>query len=154
MRKLVLILVAMISSALVIGCAAQASAPDTVTPKIVITYSSIVYPDMVPSVLWIGDVPELPSSGTVTAVVNVSIQNLGYDSFESNKDYFSAVVKGTAYAYDSSCYVNDLLADSKMMNGQTMVGNLIFRVPATASASDITLQYTGPVNHEIVWITE
>lgn len=87
-------------------------------------------------------------------MVIVSLQNLGYDSFESNRDYFSAVVEGTAYSYDSACYANDLLPDTKIVNGQTMAGNLTFKVPATAAASDITLQYSGPVKYDIDWIKD
>lgn len=96
--------------------------------------------------------PELPSSGTVLTVVTLTIQNLGYDKFESNKNYFSAVVRGETYPYDSSCYANDLLPDTGVFKGETLTGNLTFTVPDPASPSDIIIQYSSPAKYDINWI--
>jgi hypothetical protein len=94
----------------------------------------------------------VPSSGTELAIVNLTIENSGYEAFETSKTYFSAVVNGVAYKYDSTCYANDLLPDTKIADGGIAKGNVTFTLPAATLGSDIALQYTGPGTYEISWV--
>ena len=92
----------------------------------------------------------LPSSGTELAIVNVTIENQGYDTFAANKNYFSAVVNGVTYNYDSSCSANDLLPDTNIVNGDKATGNITYILPEPTL--DFTMQYNGPVKYNINWI--
>jgi len=150
MRKLALVLVLMIATVAGIGCIAQASAPEAKNQEIVVTYSSIVYslPD-----LW--DISNLvPSSGNELVITNISIENHGYNAFETNKDYFSADVNGVPYKYDSERCANDLLPDTKITNGQNAAGNVTYTLPDATLSYDITLRYIGPGEYNIRWINQ
>lgn len=145
MKKKVLFLISLLSTLLMIGCAGSTVKPASTTQKIDITYSSIVYHD--PDI-W--EVAGTPSSGTNLVLVNLIVENHGYDMFETNKAYFSVVVNSIVYNYDSSCFANDILPDTKVANGGTATGNVTFALPEPVG--DITMQYTGPGHYNIEWI--
>ena len=150
MRKLALVLVLLISTLSIIGCTAQASTPTIKNQEIVITYFSIV--DSPPNI-WDSSLLE-PSSGNELVIANITIENHGYNAFETNKDYFSAVVKGVSYKYDSKRFANDLLPDTKIANAEKATGNMTFTLPDATFGSDITLKYTGPDEYNIIWINQ
>ncbi len=87
-------------------------------------------------------------------MVNFNIENRGYPEFESNKNYFSAVVDGAAYDYDSECYATDLLPETKIANGGTAKGNVPYTLPVLTRNSSFTMNYTGPGNYDIRWIKQ
>jgi hypothetical protein len=128
----------------------QASTPAIKNQKIVITYFSIV--DSPPNV-WDNSLLE-PSSGDELVITSISIENHGYNAFETNKEYFSAVVKGVPYKYDSERLANDLLPDTKIANAEKATGNMTFTLPDSTFGSDITLNYAGPGEYNIVWINQ
>jgi hypothetical protein len=82
----------------------------------------------------------------------MTIVNHGYDSFEVNKNYFTAVADGVKYNYDSTCYAQDILQDTKIANGETAKGNVTFTLPNPAF--QFTMQYTGPGKYNINWIQQ
>ena len=94
----------------------------------------------------------LPSSDSELVIANFSIENQGYDAFDTDKTYFSAIVKGVDYKYDSDCYANNLLPDTEMMNGDKVKGNVPYTLPNLTMGTDITWQYTGPGEYDITWI--
>jgi hypothetical protein len=94
----------------------------------------------------------LPSSSSELTIASFTIENQGYDSFQSNPTYFSAVVKGSTYNYDSSCYANNILTDAKIANGGTVQGNVTFKLPELTKDTDITWQYVGPGKYNIEWV--
>ena len=147
MKKLIIILISLFSALTVIGCSSQTSASNP-NQKIIIKYSTIMYGER-----WVDDVQSLlPSSSSKLVIANFSIENLGYDAFETNKTDFSAVVKGKTYNYDTSCPANHLLPDSKIGNGETIKGNVTFELPELTMDSDITWRYTGPGKYNIEWV--
>jgi hypothetical protein len=79
-------------------------------------------------------------------IVNLSIKNLGYDTFAINSTYFSVVAKDVSYN-SSDCQINNPLTNSTIHNGGTATGSIPYAVPATTT--DFTLQYTGPGEYNI-----
>ncbi len=147
MKKLIITLICLILFPMLIGCASPTSTSTPDNQKIIIRYSTIIYAEP-----WIGDRPVLPSSDSELVIATFTVENQGYPEFEINKNYFSAVVKGTAYLYDSSCYVSDLLPDTNLVNGGTAAGNVPYQLPHLTLDPDITWQYAGPGNYNIEWI--
>ncbi len=94
----------------------------------------------------------LPSSVSELVIANFSIENRGYDTFATNKNYFSAVVKGTSYSYDSSCYANELLPDTEITNGNAVKGNVPYTLPELTMNPDIIWHYVGPEQYNIKWV--
>ncbi len=150
MRKLALVLVLLISTLTVIGCTALASTPNTKNQEIVVTYFSIID---VPPNIWDSSLLQ-PGSGDELVITNINIENHGYNEFETNKGYFSAIVRGVPYKFDPQRYVNNLLPDTKIANAEKAAGNITFTLPDATFGSDITLKYTGPEEYNITWINK
>jgi len=87
-------------------------------------------------------------------ITNINIENHGYDAFETNKDYFSAIVNGVPYKFDPERYANNLLPDTKIANAEKAAGNITFTLPDPTLGSDIKLKYTGPGEYNITWINQ
>ncbi len=148
MKRLILILLAVIAILAAVGYSVSAYVFTPNNQKIVVKYSTVIY-----AVPWIGTVQEfLPSSDSELVIAQFSVENQGYPEFEINKTYFSAVVKGGIYNYDSSCYANDLLPDTKIGNGGISQGNVPFNLPDLTMDPDITWQYSGPGKYSIEWV--
>jgi hypothetical protein len=97
----------------------------------------------------LGTVPRIPGSGTSTLIINLTIDNHGYDSFEANKSYFSVVAKDISYT-ETDCYVADAFLDADVPNGGTLNGAIPFAVPSMTN--EFTMKYTGPGSYNINWI--
>ena len=148
LKRLTLILLAVIAILAAVGYTVSAYISTPNNQKIVVKYSTIIY-----AVPWVGTVQEfLPSSDSELVIAQFSVENQGYPEFETNKTYFSAVVKGSSFSYDSSCYANDLLPDTKIAKGGTTQGNVPFNLPNLTMDPDITWQYTGPGKYNIEWV--
>jgi hypothetical protein len=119
--------------------------PTPTIQKILIAYSSTVMTQ-----IGTGDFPDRPSSGYVYLVVDMTIENQGYDSFSSNPFYFSVVINNVKY---STAFVTELeneLQPVDVLNGGTVQGKLAFEVPTgTTTFSPI---YEGFSNYNIQWV--
>jgi len=90
----------------------------------------------------------------VLVITNVSIENHGYNAFETNKEYFAAVVNGVPYKFDSNRFANNLLPTTQIADDEEATGNITFTLPDATLGSDMTLTYTGPGRHNIIWINQ
>lgn len=145
MKKLIFVFISLVSILTVVGCAVQSPAPIAPKNTIEINYTYVLMPDE----LWLGTLPRIPGSGTSNLIVNLTIDNHGYDSFEANKSFFSVVAKGISYP-DTDCYVADALSDSNVQNGGTLNGAIPFAVPSMTN--EFTMKYIGPGSYNIKWI--
>jgi len=93
----------------------------------------------------------LPSSDSELVITNFTVENRGYDTFVVNKNYFSAIVKGTTYS-NSTCYVADPLPDTEITSGNTVKGNVPYTFPELTMNSDIAWQYLAPEKYNIKWV--
>jgi len=153
MKKLfimIMIIISPVSALTPIGCSALASTLVPDKQEIVISYSSIIYTE---ANIWF-DTSQIPGSGTQLVIVNLIIENRGYAEFETNINYFSAVVNGVAQIYDSECYANDLLPETKIASGGVAKGNVPYTLPVLTRNSSFTMQYTGPGHYNISWIRQ
>ena len=153
MKKLfimIMIIISPVSALTPIGCSALASTLVPDKQEIVISYSSIIYTE---ANIWF-DTSQIPGSGTQLVIVNLIIENRGYAEFETNINYFSAVVNGVAHNYDPECYANDLLPETKIASGGVAKGNVPYTLPVLTRNSSFTMQYTGPGHYNISWIRQ
>lgn len=104
-------------------------------PTIVITYTSAFRLE--------------PGSGTLL-IVDMTIENMGYTSFNTNPGYFSAVVSNLNYSCDLAA------SDLKLVDlpyGGKFSGKLVFKVPAGTASSKVgyNLVYSGMRPYNILW---
>ena len=146
------IVVALATVMLGVGCTSAPAKTETVptpTSAVLATYTPISNPVVVISysptfVLQAG-------SGNML-VVNMSIENRGYDSFNTSPEYFSVVVSNAKYSYDPA---GSDLKTVEIPNGGKINGTLAFRVPLGTASSKVgyKLVYSG-VRLYNVWWTE
>jgi hypothetical protein len=96
-----------------------------------------------------------PASGKVYLVVNMTIQNRGYDKFEVNPFYFKVVVDSVAYSYSiASSALGDegytYLGVASVLDGGKISGALAFEVPKGYSL--YSMQYNGFSTYTINWV--
>ena len=115
--------------------------------QIVITYSATIQ-----NQIGSGDFADKPSPGNVFLVVNMTINNLGYDSFSVNPFYFSLASNNIKYS--SSFYSYSLpnnLQSVDILNGGSLTGSLAFEVPS--GTATYSMQYEGIfTTYNIQWI--
>ena len=95
---------------------------------------------------------ELPQSGCVFVIVNVTITNNGYDSFSTNPTFFVAVNNlDGGYDIDQDGTLNYWQAVT-LSNGGTYSGALVFQLPEGANEIK-SLSWVGlpGQNYNIVW---
>jgi|GEM_PF-4082421 Predicted solute binding protein len=95
----------------------------------------------------------------VYLVVNMTINNNGYNSFSTDPAYFFVVADNTNYTFDASgTYDRAAMEDSlwktvDIPNGGTFTGTLVFQIPMSSSVS--SLGYSGYYNQSqsfnIIW---
>jgi len=93
--------------------------------------------------------------GSSFLVVNMTIHNQGYDTFNVNPLYFKAIVDNVAYPYSMYSYkLGDegytYLGVSSVLNTGTAHGALAFEVPQ--GYSQVSMQYQGFSTYSINWI--
>ena len=93
---------------------------------------------------------ELPESGKVFLVIQMTIHNKGYDEFSTNLHYFKVIVDNIGYNIAFEEYSIDAWETVEILDGGNFEGTLIFEVPETSSP--LTLDYHRPFkNYDIVW---
>lgn len=104
--------------------------PVPVGQQIIITYSATTMTQ-----IGTGYMADTPKAGYVYLVLNMTIQNQGYDSFSVNPFYFSVVVSNVKYHTAFVTELDNELGWADVMNGGSMSGNLAFEVPSSVTYS-------------------
>ena len=96
-----------------------------------------------------------PGPGFVYEIVNMTIQNNGYDSFDvyPQTDFY-AVVDGLEYSTTAevSYLENEFPDELGILDGGTVTGNLAFGVPEGTTA--FSMQYGGYGDYNIQWVQQ
>ena len=88
------------------------------------------------------------ASGLLTLVVRLTIENTGYESFNTSPDSFSVRVDDYSYGFSDSD-----LKTTELQDGETVSGELTFQVPpeAATTRTGYNLQHSGQPLHNIRW---
>ena len=127
------------------------TAPTTATAatrekQILIKYSGSAWPEIGGHIY--------PESGNAFLVVDLTIENQGYDQFNMIPLGFEVTVNKTKYNADisSSSDIAGVLQPQLLKNGQSAVGKLAFEVLSTTFISDFKINYTQSAGYNIVWV--
>ena len=95
-----------------------------------------------------------PAPGKVFLVLDMEIENHGYPEFSVNTLYFSIVMDGVEYSYDSATYIlkddgKAALDTVKLRDGGKTSGSLVFEIPK--GKTQYTIEYTGLGNYEFIF---
>ena len=141
---------------LVLSCAppltppppAPDSTPDSTpaTQQIIITYSST-------TMTQIGFATQ-PSAGHVYLVLDMTIENQGYDSFNLNIFYFAVVVDNVRHGIAIAVELDNELKSTALLNGDTVQGKLAFEIPQEASTADFRVVYQALAHYNIEWVEQ
>jgi hypothetical protein len=115
-------------------------------------FINVSYTSTIASQIGTGNLADHPEAGCVYLIVNMSIQNNGYESFEiypwtdlfvvvDGVAYFKAIVKQLG---------NQLPGILKVIDGGTLTGNLAFEVPE--GATTFSMRYEGFSDYNIRWV--
>lgn len=90
-----------------------------------------------------------PAPGKVFLLLNMEIENHGYTEFSVNPLYFSIVIDGVEYSYDSATYAIDErglapLDSVRIRDGGKTSGCLVFQIPQGKENSRYVIEYSGP----------
>jgi hypothetical protein len=120
-----------------VGCGPLSSDSSDTTRAIVVDYSAA----------FAGQT----STGYLNLVVDMTIENRGYESFTASPDVFAIAVDEYAYrASESDMQPVDLL------DGEQMRGRLLFQVPAIAASTRVgyELTYSGESDYRFEWLKQ
>lgn len=94
-----------------------------------------------------------PNSGYTYAIVNLTITNNGYDSFDTDPLYFSATTNNIGYNIDFDTYTLKNWNTESILNGGSFSGALVFQIPVGTTIQ--SMSYSGFTstyqNYNIVW---
>ena len=94
--------------------------------------------------------PTLPDSGSTFLEVNMTVENMGYESFSTNLFYFNIIVDNIKYSVDSTTYLTDNWELVDVLDKGIYQGTLIFQIPE--SATSFTLGYNAFFpTYNIIW---
>lgn len=149
---LVLALV-LLASLLLPACAkpapAPAPTPAPTTQRIVITYSSTTMTQ-----IGTGSIANTPSPGSIYLVLDMTIQNQGYDSFSINPVFFSIVVNNVKYSMAFIMGLDNQLKLVDILNGGTTQGKLAFEVPSQVTTTGFQVTYSAFEPYNIQWVKQ
>jgi uncharacterized repeat protein (TIGR02543 family) len=119
------------------------------TPIIIITYSS-----MTTTQIGTGFFPDEPESGNVFLVLDMTINNQGYDSFNTNQFYFSVIVDNVEYSTAFVVHLDNKLESVDILDGGTVQGKLAFEVPEKVNILGFEVVYDAWDWYNIEWIRQ
>lgn len=91
--------------------------------------------------------------GNVFLIVTMTIENHGYDTINTNPNYFSVITNNIKYDYTSSTYsLEDKLDTADILNGGSMKGSMAFEVPA--DTNEFKLQYKSYTDYNVIYNVE
>ena len=83
-------------------------------------------------------------------IVNMTIENNGYESFSTNQYWFHVIVEDIEYDFDYHLVLLEDWMTVDVLDGETFQGILMFQIPE--SASSFTLVYESAFSkYKIVW---
>jgi hypothetical protein len=113
--------------------------------KITITYSSRTANSITKES---GDVVQA-GSGNHFLILNVTIENYGYDSFSTYPLFFHVIADDVTYNYYFSVAEIQNWETIGLLSRKTFQGELVFLLPD--SASTFTLDYDAYIDYNIIW---
>lgn len=122
--------------------------------KIIIRYSSTTTDE-------IGGVYaqfQKPGSGYTYLVVNLDIENQGYDSFWTSPICFSVVVNNVEYGWTPVFALENELETTRLLDGGRITGAVAFKVPTEVSTMGYEIRATSMYKdcgtYNIEWIKQ
>ena len=152
-KKLIGIIVASVIGIFVVLAIAIPSEP-TSTPsttptskEIVIGYSSYTTDQIVE---W-----NRADPGYTYLVIDLDIENRGYDSFNTSCSCFLVIVNNVKYEYsDAVLDLEDCLRNVDLLDGGRISGKTVFEVPEEVVRSGYQLKYESWEEYSIQWIKQ
>jgi hypothetical protein len=90
------------------------------------------------------------SEGKTFLIVNMTLENHGYKTFEINPNYFGVVINQVAYPYDKATFLtNNPLTTAVLLDGGKVSGYLVFQVPK--GITDYDLKYIGSGDYQFIY---
>ncbi len=80
-------------------------------------------------------------AGTIYLVLDLEIENHGYETFNTNPMFWSVVIRGQDYRSEVILAGDDLEATS-ITDGGSATGRVAFIVPRTAEGAELEIKYT------------
>jgi outer membrane biosynthesis protein TonB len=119
----------------------------TPTATITIQHKGVTYSALVDKYGLI----DKPDTGNVWLVVNMTITNNGYSSFNTNPNYFSVTINNIKYNYDSETFSYGYWNTGiDILNGGSYNGALVFQVPSSATSFALAYDRYG-MTYNIVY---
>jgi hypothetical protein len=89
-------------------------------------------------------------SGKVFLELDMTIENNGYDRFDTNPYYFKAFADNVKYTVDIYTFYQNKWAKVFVLNGETFGGTLLFQIPESASSYAVSYEAVLS-NYNIIW---
>ena len=118
------------------------------TRKVIITFSPTLLTQ-----IGTGYYPEKPDKGNIFLVLDMTIENKGYEEFNTNPNYFYVVINNIKYDYSwASSGLDNRLPTIDLLNNGKVSGQLAFEVP-TGSAN-FTPLYEAWSKYNVQWVAK
>lgn len=89
-------------------------------------------------------------SGKTFLVIEMTLENHGYDTLEINPNYFGVVIDKVVYPYDKATFSTDSpLTSLTLLDGGATSGYLVFQIPEGKTKYE--LFYGGPEDAEVIY---
>ncbi len=90
------------------------------------------------------------NSGKTFLVIEMELENHGYDTVDINPNYFAVVIDKVAYLYDKATYSTESPLDSVvLLDGGKASGYLVFQIPE--DKTKYSLVYVGQGDYEFIY---
>ncbi|XHH10460.1 MAG: DUF4352 domain-containing protein [Candidatus Bathyarchaeia archaeon] len=120
------------------------TAPPTAT--ITIQHKDVTYSSLVNQY----GLTDTPNPGNVWLVINMTITNKGYNSFNTNPNYFTVTINNIKYSYDAETFSYGNWNTVDILDGGSFNGSLVFQVPSSTTTFTLNYERFG-VNYNIVY---
>ncbi len=150
-----IIVITLLTVVLLTGCGSSQSGTENepttsnaaTDKEIVITYS-VTKTNQIGDGLFMAVAP----SGSIYLMLDMTIENHGYDVFSTSVFFFKVVVNNKKYGYISSESIENQLRSADIPNNGSINGNLVFQIPADADSFDI--EYKDAQLYNMRWVKQ
>lgn len=98
---------------------------------------------------YIGEYSEA-DAGKTFLLINMTIENHGYKTFNINPNYFGVAINKVAYPYDKATYsTKSPLTSLTLLDGGKTTGHLVFQIPEDETR--YVLGYIGPGDYNFIY---
>lgn len=149
------ILLTVVIGVMLSGCTPSTPSPPTEpsAPTVPETEKNIIIKYSSTTTNQIGDWNEA-DPGYTYLVLDLDIENRGYDSFSTNSFYFSVVVNKVEYDVAFVVGLENELKMVDLLNGGKARGTLAFEVPTEVSSVGYQIKYEAFTRYDIDWIKQ